>query len=108
MTPVTVQSLDQARTALRAADPDRPVRLQSPPGAAGQHGIGWWLALTRLLAEEFPQREMEAVLDCGDAPGAVLAALRAGVPLVRASGLPDEMRDRLADIARRMGARLLA
>jgi hypothetical protein len=106
VTPVTVHGLDQARATLRAAELDRPVRLQSPFGAAGQHGIGWWLALTRILADEFPGREIEAVLDCGDSPGLALAALRAGVPLVRVGGLADDVRGRLDDIARRMGARL--
>ncbi len=108
MTPPIVHSLEQARTTLAAADVDRPVRLQSPPGAAGQHGIGWWQALTRALAAEFHDLEIEAVLDCGDAPGLALAALRAGIPVVRVSGLPDDVRDRLADIAGQMGARLVA
>lgn len=107
MTRATIHSLDQARAILAAADMDRPVGLQSPPGAAGFHGIGWWLALTRALAEEFPDRAVEAILDCGDAPGLVLAALRAGVPLVRVDGVDQEMRGRLNDIAGRMGAKLV-
>lgn len=106
MTFVTVHSLDQARTVLAAANLDRPVRLQSPPGAAGLQGIGWWLALTKALAAEFAGREIEAVLDCGDAPGLALAALRAGVKLVRISGVDQEMRGKLDGIARQMGARL--
>ena len=106
MTTAVIHSLDQGRAALAADNVDRPVRLQSPPGAAGQHGIGWWLALTRILAEEFPARTIEAVLECGDSPGLALAALRAGVPLVRVSGLADEARRKLDDIARQAGARL--
>ncbi|EME68181.1 hypothetical protein H261_19843 [Paramagnetospirillum caucaseum] len=106
MTPATVHCLDQARAVLTAADTDRPVRLQSPPGAAGQHGIGWWLALMRAVAEEFPDHPVEAVLDCGDSPGLALAALRAGVAQVRVSGLPGDVRSKLDDIARQSGGRL--
>jgi len=102
----TIHSLDQARAVLAAANADRPVRLQSPPGAAGQHGIGWGLALTRALATEFPELEFEAVLDCGDAPGLALAALRAGVTRVRVNGLADDVRGKLDEIARQMGAKL--
>ncbi len=106
MTTSVVHSLDQARAVVAAANFDRPVRLLSPPGAAGQHGIGWWQALTRILAAEFPDRTMEAVLDCGDSPGLALAALRARVPLVRVSGLGDDMREKLDHIARQVGGRL--
>lgn len=106
MTSATVHSLDQARAVLTATNFDRPVRLQSPPGAAGLQGIGWWLALTRAMAAEFPGREIEAALDCGDAPGLALAALRAGVKLVRINGVDREMRGKLDDIARQLGARL--
>lgn len=102
-----IHSLEQARAVLAAAHVGRPVRLESPPGAAGQHGIGWWLALTRILAAEFPGHTIEAVLDCGDAPGLALAALRAGVPLVRVGNLAGGPRDKLDDIARQMGARLV-
>ncbi|KIL97018.1 hypothetical protein CCC_01811 [Paramagnetospirillum magnetotacticum MS-1] len=107
MTPAVIHCLDQARAVLARSDIDRPVRLQSSFGAAGQHGIGWWLAVTRILAEEFPEHAIEAALDCADSPGLALAALRAGVPLVRASGLAPDMRNKLGDIARQMGARLI-
>jgi hypothetical protein len=101
-----VGSLDEARAVVAGAAPDRPVRLTSPPGAAGLQGIGWWLSLIRILTDEFPGREIEAALDCGNSPGLALAALRAGVPAVRASGLSPEVRVKLDDIARQMGARL--
>lgn len=103
---IIVRSLDEARAALAAAE-GKPCRLHSPPGAAGQHGIGWWLALVRILGEEFPGRPFEAVLDCGDAPGLALAAIRAGVPLIRVEGITPEARAGLADIAARAGSTLL-
>jgi hypothetical protein len=103
-----VSSLDEARAVLAAANLDRPVRLQSPAGAAGLYGIGWWLSLTRLLADEFPEIPFQATLDCGDSPGLALASLRAGVPVLRVSGLSGEVLDRLKDIARQKGAVLLS
>ena len=106
VSPITIHSLDDARAALDAAPAGIPVRLHSPPGAAGHQGIGWWQALLRLLAEDFPGREVEAVLDCGDSPGLALAALRAGVTLVRVRGLPPETADKLADIAGKLGSRI--
>ncbi len=102
-----IHSLEQARAVLAAAHIGRPVRLESSPGAAGQHGVGWWQALTRIVAAEFPGHAIEAVLDCGDAPGLALAALRAGVPLVRVGNLAGGLRGKLDDIARQMGARLV-
>lgn len=74
----TIHHLDHGRAALTAAE-GRPVVLISPPGAAGYQGIGWWLALVRILRAEFPQANFTPVLDCADGPGWAMAALRMGV-----------------------------
>ncbi len=59
---------------LRAATaPGRPVTLLSGPGAAIYAGCGWWRALMALGAGGNPD-----ILDCADAPGRALEALRAG------------------------------
>ncbi|CUW41196.1 conserved protein of unknown function [Magnetospirillum sp. XM-1] len=108
MTPVVVQSLDQARAVLAGTKVDQPVSLISPPGAARLQGIGWWQALSRILGDEFPEHTVEAILDCGDSPGLALAALRAGVSPVRVVGVNRDMRDKLNDIARQLGTRLMA
>lgn len=81
------------------------VTLASARGAAGFAGAGWWKALSDLMAAEFPDVAFVAVLDCGDASGRVLSAVRAGCTDIAFAG-PDDVRTKLADIAAQAGARL--
>jgi len=81
---VEVATPDQAFAALTTARAlDRPLCLESPAAAAGWHGIGWWQALVEEIAAEAGAVPVEAVLDCGSAPGLALAALRSGCRTVR-------------------------
>jgi hypothetical protein len=73
---VTIHGLEQARTVLLEA---RPVLLLSAPGAASHAGCGWWQALIERARAEFPQADLIDVLDCADAPGRAMAALRVGL-----------------------------
>lgn len=81
----------QARAALDAAGP-RGVSLLSAPRAAGSLGAAWFLALVAQAAEGLDAASAPqhwAVLDCGDAPGFALSALRAGARwLVFDPGVP--------------------
>ncbi len=96
---IRIHSLDHGRAALAAAvAAGRPVSLESPAGAALWQGIGWWRAVVAILAAEFPGIAFAAVLDCADAPGAALAALRSGVKSVRVKA-PAPVLARLAAIA---------
>ena len=76
---VVVHGLDQARTALR---PGRAVTLLSARGAALFAGCGWWRALVVAAQADASAGAGAAmvrdILDCGDAPGAAMAALRVG------------------------------
>jgi hypothetical protein len=72
---VIVHGLEMARAALR---PGHPVTLLSAEGAAAYAGVGWWRALVRAAAQDFPHTDMQDILDCGFAPGRALEALRAG------------------------------
>jgi hypothetical protein len=72
---VVVHGLDQARLALA---PGRPLVLISAQSAAGYAGCLWWRALADLAAAEAPGLVVADVLDCGDAPGWAMAALRVG------------------------------
>ncbi len=102
-----VHDLGQAGAALRAARAAGvPARLFSPPGAALTLGPGYWRALVEALADAFPDVAVEAVLDCADDAGAVLAALGEGIAAVRFAG-PAAARARLDDIAHKSGARLV-
>jgi hypothetical protein len=82
---VVVHGLDDARQALA---PGRPVTLLSGPGAAIYAGCGWWRALVTASGTTGPD-----VLDCADAPGRAMEALRTGCrllvldPAVPAAGL---------------------
>ena len=60
-----------------AVAPGRPVTLLSGPGAAIYAGCGWWRALMALGAQGNPD-----ILDCADAPGRAMEALRAGCRLL--------------------------
>jgi len=55
-----------------------PVTLLSGRGAALYAGCGWWRALVAHASAAYPDVPMLDVLDCADAPGRALAAIRAG------------------------------
>ena len=72
---VTVHGLDDARAALR---PGLPVVLLSGEGAALYAGSAWWTALIAAARAEFPATMAADLLDCADAPGRAMEALRLG------------------------------
>ena len=72
---VIVHGMEDVCTALR---PRLPVLLLSAPAAAVFAGCGFWLALIGLARENFPAATFQDALDCADAPGIALAAIRAG------------------------------
>lgn len=77
--------------------------LVTPEDAAAFYGAGYLAALQDRARREFPDVDFILVVDCGDAPGYALACLRAGVKRISM----DPMDDRIADIARQMGAELV-
>jgi hypothetical protein len=87
---IVVHSLDQARAALAAARSlNQAVTLASAPDAALQTGPAWFKTLIDQAAETCPGVAVTAILDCGDQPGAVLAALRLGLKHIRFDGPPE-------------------
>lgn len=72
---VIVHSLDHARAALR---PGHAVTLLSAPGAAAWLGPLLWRELMAAARAAHPATPCHDILDCGDAPGHAVAALRAG------------------------------
>jgi hypothetical protein len=62
----------------RACAPGLRVTLLSAPGAAIFAGPGWWLALIRQSRARHGALIAGDILDCGDAGGLALAALRLG------------------------------
>lgn len=82
---VTVHDAAGARMALAAAArrcPGATLPLLSPPGAARWLTPETFLAMLAPARRDWPGQPCLPVLDCGDAPGFALAALRAGLPAV--------------------------
>ena len=102
---VTVHAAGQAIAAVAAAGP-RGVMLLSAPGAAGFAGPAWFLALAAQAAARFPGTPVEAALDCADAPGTALAAIRAGARRVVLDGACPAFAA-VAAAAAEAGARLM-
>jgi hypothetical protein len=106
---VIIHGWPDAQAALAAAPLSHaggPLTLVSAPGAGGYAGAAWFAALARQGEAAFPHVAQRWVLDCADAAGHVLAALRAGVRAVVFTGAPD-LRARLASVAAACGAELL-
>jgi hypothetical protein len=72
---VVIHGMPDARVVLAIG---RPVTLLSAVGAALYAGCGWWRALIERASAEFPAVPMDDILDCADAPGLALGALRIG------------------------------
>ena len=72
---IVVHGADDVRTALAAG---LPVTLLSGPGAALYAGCAWWRELVLLAQREFPSAEIADALDCADAAGRALEAIRIG------------------------------
>ncbi len=77
--------------------------LVTPENAAATYGAGYLAALQDRAREEFPDVAFTLIVDCGDTPGYALACLRAGVAKISMT----EHNDKIADIARQMGAELV-
>jgi saccharopine dehydrogenase-like NADP-dependent oxidoreductase len=102
---ITIHSLRHARAAAAAAaESGIPLLLVSAPSAAAYAGPGWFGAIARQIADEFPDAEITAILDCGDRPGQALAALRHGLKTIRYDGTGHAA---IADIARQNAASVL-
>jgi hypothetical protein len=103
---VIVHSLADACAALRAAEAlGVPLCLRSAVGAAGYAGPGWWREMVAAAVAGFPGVAVTASLDCADAPGDALAAVRAGARLIRLEA-PRRVRAAVAAMAAAAGARL--
>ncbi|KAA2214894.1 hypothetical protein [Teichococcus oryzae] len=82
---VVVRDMAEAAQALRVAADlrlPRPLPLVSLPGAGLFLGPGWFLAMMEGAVAAQGGVAILPVLDCADAPGRALDALRQGVPAV--------------------------
>jgi hypothetical protein len=105
---VIVHGLHDAVAALaEAAVSGNPVTLLSAPGAAAYAGCGWWNAVVAEARAMHPEVPCTNILDCADATGLALAALRIGLSsLVLWPEAPG--REAVVAIAGSMGGFVLA
>jgi hypothetical protein len=97
---VVIHDLEQARAALAAAaELGCAIQLRSAPGAAAYAGVGYLKALGEAV-------DHELLIDCGDDPGIVMAALRTGCRKLVFTG-HSHTAGRLADMAAQSGATLV-
>jgi len=101
---IVIRDWRSTRAALEVARAERtsPVLL-TPEDAASFYGAGYLAALQERARREFPDVPFTLIVDCGDAPGSALACLRAGVKVISMNPLNEK----IADIARQMGAELV-
>jgi hypothetical protein len=76
---VVVHGAADIRAVLATATP---VTLLSGPGAVLYAGSGWWRALVAQARAEHPTVPLDDILDCADASGLALGALRIGQRLL--------------------------
>ncbi len=104
---VIIHDRDTAVAALRAArTAGVSVMLISAPGAAHYLGAMAFRTIVDEARAQVPGTQSLAVLDCGDAPGHVLAAFRHGIEAVTIDA-PSSVIQRLAEIADQWGSRLV-
>lgn len=103
---VVIHSLEHARAAMAvAAEVGMKLILFSAEGAAGNAGPAWFRDVVRIARSEYPKVDVTAVLDCGDAPGYALAALRAGCRTIHFAG-SRPVKAKIRAIAKGSGAAL--
>lgn len=101
---IVVRDWRSTRAALEAARADgASPTLLTPEDAAAFYGAGYLAALQDRARREFPDVAFTLIVDCGDAPGHALACLRAGIKVISMNPLNEK----IADIARQMGAELV-
>jgi hypothetical protein len=101
---IIIHDLRHARAAMAAATAlGVRIRLLSAPFAAVSLGVDVFREIIDIAKDDVPKADFVAVLDCGDAPGIALSALRGGIRAVRVTACKDVL-EKLADIAEQLGA----
>ena len=101
-----VYSLGDAMAALSAAVTlDRPLRLITPLCFTASLGPRVAREMIDAALATVPYPRASWIIECGSDAGLAMAALRAGASVIRVD-LREDVRARVADIARQQGARL--
>ena len=80
---ITIHGVEHARAACQAAlttsvKENIKLELWSAKNGASSLGPAWFGEIINIVQKEFPDLSIVGVLDCGDAAGSALAALRQG------------------------------
>ncbi|MDR3325789.1 MAG: hypothetical protein LBS66_00495 [Rhodospirillaceae bacterium] len=104
---IIVNTLVETNSALQGAGEIKcPITLYSPPWAVHSIGIGYFLTMISLARQQqIPMTKSLAVLDCGEAVGFALAAIKSGVEAIIITGNPSVI-NKLSDIATQCNVRL--
>ncbi|WP_282606693.1 hypothetical protein [Pelagibius sp. Alg239-R121] len=107
---IIVHSFAHARAAVGAAtELSRAVTLASAPDAGMQSGPAWFSSLIEQALDAVPgarELEMISLLDCGEKPGYVMAALRHGVKQICYTGSAETLA-KLREIAEQLDANII-
>jgi hypothetical protein len=101
---IVIHGLADARAALALG---APVTLLSAPGAVLFGGCAWWRALVGQVRAEFAGIALDDILDCADACGLAVGALRIGQHAIVLDPAAPGRRSVVA-IAASLGAEVLA
>jgi hypothetical protein len=102
---VIVSNHPQARAALDAARvAGEAIALASPPDAAIQYGVLFYVKLSEQLAAEYPELKPVIAVDCGDRADLAHDALRFGLKSIVFRGDPAAA-EKLTDIAASLAIR---
>jgi hypothetical protein len=105
---VTIRNLAEARAALDAARAaGESVGLISPPDAAIQYGVLFYVQLSEALGAEYPDLKPVVALACGDRADLAHDAMRLGLKCITFRGDPRSA-EKLADIAASLGVSFAA
>jgi hypothetical protein len=106
---VIVSNLPQARAALDAAraageTAGETIGLATPPDAAIQYGVLFYVKLAERLAAEYPELRPVIAVDCGDRADLAHDAMRFGLKSIVFRG-DSRTAEKLADIAGTLGVK---
>jgi hypothetical protein len=102
---ITIYGLTHALAAAAVAvELSKPIILLSAPAAGSSAGPAWFQSVVIQAREEYPDSDIDAVLDCAEFNGHALASLRQGLKTIVYDGSANEA---IGDIASQLDATVL-
>jgi len=91
---IIIQGIEHAHYACKIANNINPktnlvIELWSDKNGAASLGPAWFKGIIDIVKKDFPELKIIGVLDCGEAAGHALAALRQGISCIHTSTRPS-------------------